>query len=393
MRCLSDPLLSSILTAVNSKLVERLARLEPTEPSGTPQGASAFSHLHQNAAFGWHIARAFARARVRFPVTVLGRDHWLFQAYLLHLNLSKGFDPCVLEAHQLNQQSGRSAKLKALLIAGLGSPVDAHLELVAEKTGIPVRTVAAFEILFFNVLDRHQDVFYISNIVYPEGRMVEFDEDYFETTPIQDLILRVAYNSRDIDLVEHLAGMESADCMKALTALRDGEATLEKQIIGNALLMAKAGMLNQRSVGFQRATTLLAAKHHPPLNTTTDVDGQKAHDLATELASALAAMPTITEVDRQELRAAFHPGRSYWSDDTGKINAFDDDVEVANTSQSVTPSTPMVWFPKPVSAVWRNKDSDRPVILIARMSEPGLPDHYLTNEKSGIPVSEVFFEN
>jgi hypothetical protein len=56
--------------------------------------------------------------------------------------------------------------------------IDAHLALVAEVTGIPRLTVEAFEILFFNVLDSHQDGLYLSNWAYPRGRLVEFDEDY-----------------------------------------------------------------------------------------------------------------------------------------------------------------------------------------------------------------------
>ncbi len=60
---------------MNAKLVERLARLEPRDSLGIAQEAGAFVQIYSNPAFGWHIARAFARARVMFPVTVIGRDH------------------------------------------------------------------------------------------------------------------------------------------------------------------------------------------------------------------------------------------------------------------------------------------------------------------------------
>ena len=140
-------------------------------------------------------------------------------------------------AFQISQQPCLSAKLKAMLMTGLGHPIDAHLHLVAEVTGIPRRTVEAFETLFFNVLDRHQDGLYLSSLAYPGGRPVEFDEDYFETTPIADLILRAAYNHRDIELISRLAGMTEADCKKELTALRSREAELEARIVGNALLL------------------------------------------------------------------------------------------------------------------------------------------------------------
>ncbi len=295
-------------------------------------------------------------------------------------------------AFQISQQSGLSAKLKAMLMAGLGHPLDQHLNLVAEKTGIPRRTVEAFEILFFNVLDRQQDELYLSSLAYPDGRLVELDEDYFETTPIADLILRAAYNHRDLELVSRLAGMTEADCKKELTALRNLEAELEARIFGNALLIAQTGKLNQPSVGLPRATQLLASgrsrKSKPA-----EAESQTPHDIAGELAAALVAIPPITDVDRRELHAAARPSRSYLHDDEGNITACDFSAVVPPASQAVArPPEPLVMFPEPITAIWRNKDFDQPVTLIGRMSASGFADHYLTGGNNGIPVSEVFFE-
>ena len=72
--------------AVNAKLVERLAQLEARHSSGIAKRAGAFVQIHTEPEFGWHIAKTFAGARVPFPVTVIGRDHWLFSAYLMHLD-------------------------------------------------------------------------------------------------------------------------------------------------------------------------------------------------------------------------------------------------------------------------------------------------------------------
>lgn len=375
--------------AVNTKLVERLARLEPRGSSGIAHAAGAFVQIHSNPAFGWHIAKTFARARMPFPTTVIGRDRWLFQAYLMHLNPAASFDPSVLEAYHLSQQP-ISKTLKALLVAGLGKPVDTHLDIVAEKTGISRRTVEAFEVLFFNVLDRCEDGLYLSEIVYPEGRQVEFDEDYFESTPVEALLLRAAYNYRDIDLVSHLAGLDDASFVKELAALPDAEAKLQARCIGNALFMAQLGMLNQRSVGMQRATQLLAAGPHPH-HTGKEADGHAFYDIAAGLAAFLAALPPITETDHRDACAASRPGRSYWSDDSGMVYPIDPTDE-ESTEPIDSNADPMTWFPEPVQALWRNKDHDVPVILLARMSQPGLPDHYLTDTKTGIPTSEVVFD-
>ena len=107
--------------AVNAKLVEQLARLETRDSSELAEAAGAFVQIHFNSAFGWHISRAFARARMTFPVTVIGRDHWLFKTYLMHLNPTDRFDPSVLEAYHLSRQPGTSAKLKAMLMTGLAA--------------------------------------------------------------------------------------------------------------------------------------------------------------------------------------------------------------------------------------------------------------------------------
>ncbi len=378
---------------VDAKLVEQLARLETRDSSRLDQRARAFVSIHSDPAYGWHVARAFARAKKTFPVTVIGRDRWLFSAYLMHLNPT-AYGRCEVEtAFKISQQPDLSAKLKALLITGLGNRIDEHLSLVAEKIRIPRFTVEAFEILFFNVLDRHQDGLYLSSLTYPDGRLVELAEDYFDTTPIADLLLRTAYNSRDIELVSHLACLDRASLAKERFALRESgaEAELEKKMMGNALLMAKLGLLNQRSVGLQRATRLLAARRGP-LDTTTVVEDVKAPYLDVDLAAALAAVPPITEADRQDLRASVRPGRSYYSDETGAVFPFDEPIQTTKPVQSADQSAPIVWFPEPIPATWRNKDSDTPVILVARMSEPGLPDHYLADGNIGVPVSEVCFD-
>jgi len=315
---------------VNAELVEQLCRLERRSADSLSKQATAFVQLHTDAAFGWHIASIFARGREPFPVTVTGRNRWVFTAYLALLNPGAHVSREVEDALQIFQDPGASAKLKALLITGLGQPIDDHLSLVAERTGYPKRTVEAFEILFFNILDRHHDGLYLSDIVYPETRAVELADACFETTPVEDLLLRVAYNRRDIELVLHLAGMTDADRRKELRSLRDSEQELTSQIMGNALLMAKMSMLNQPSAGMAKATALLAASHKQP-NKTDDSEPQEPHDIAGELNAYLASVPPITEADRRDQRAVARPGKSYWHDEDGNVMPLDSDESSPGT--------------------------------------------------------------
>ncbi len=374
---------------MNTETVEQLAELERSGTDSLDQMARARFETQYNQAVGWCIARTIAQNRVPFPVPMIGRDQWVFAAFLFILDPQKYADQHVEEAYQIHQDPGRSVKLKALLIAGLGQPAADHLNLVAEKTGIPRLTVEAYETLFFNVLDRHRDGAYISNIVYPEGRVVEFNEDYFETTPVGDLLLRAAYNHRDLDLVLRLAGMTDAALRTGLHDMLAEE--LESRIMGNALLMAMLGLHNQRSAGLERAMALLTASQKQP-NQVGDSDTQTPYDMAGELKASLASVPPITEADRQALQATAKPGKSYWHDEEGNIMPLDhEDLVEGVPRQTHAPSAPMMKFPEPVSGIWKNKDFDKPVVIVARLSAPGFPDHFLTIEGSGIPASEVFF--
>jgi hypothetical protein len=377
---------------VNAKIIERLSRLEHQSTDDLTKKAGAFVQLHTNAAFGWYIASTFARKRAPFPMTMTGRDSWVFTAYVMLLDPGIHRNRDVEDALQICQDPGASAKLKALLLTGLGQPIDAHLSLVAERTGYPKCTVEAFEILFFNVFDRHQDGLYLSDIVYPETRVVEFADAPFETTPVEDLLLRVAYNRRDIDLVLHLAGMTDADCRKELRSLPESALELTSQIMGNALLMTKMSLMNQPSAGMEKATALLAASQKQQ-SKTGDSEPQKPYDTAGELKAYLASVPPITEADRQDLQAAARPGKSYWHDEDGNVMPLDSDESSPGTKPPAgTQSYTIVEFPEPISAVWRSQDCDKPVVIVARMSEPGLPVFYKTEDGSGIPASEVFFD-
>lgn len=363
------------------------------------QRASVFCQVHSNTAFGWRIARAFACARKPFPVAMIGRNHWVFRAYMMCLAPAYR-DHDVETALLLSQQPATSAMLKAMLIAGLGERVSDHLDVVAQKTGIPRLTVEAYEVLLFNVLDRHQDGLYLSDVVYPNGRQVELEEDYFKNTPPADLILRAGYNYRDVDIVAHLCGVGDSSDAAELGARSDREAELERGIMGNALFMAKLGMLNQRNVGMQRALTLLAAKSSSRRNAMSDEiqasseSPEFAEGMAAELAAAIAAFPPLTEADRRDLQVVFRPGLKVYSDDEGNVSKYYHSSDCSQVATPVDPVEPAVslmeWLPEPITAVWRNKDFDKPIVVVARMHAPGLPDHYLTDENSGVPASEVF---
>jgi hypothetical protein len=114
-------------------------------------------------------------------------------------------------------------------------------------------------VLYFNVIDRHKDALYLAREVYPDTRLVEFDENYMRNSKYADLIKRVGYNHRDMDLTAYLTGIGDHRFLKKLSASDDRESELTRYLMGNGLILAHSNLLNQRSVGMSRVSNLLAA--------------------------------------------------------------------------------------------------------------------------------------
>jgi hypothetical protein len=379
---------------MTQEFINDLACMHPSYSRKTLAQASTIRQVYQSPAYGWEFACDLADARLMFPVVCRGRNSWLFLAYMSRLAPAACRHHDVEAAHQISRQPGLSAKLKALIIAGLGKPVEDHLTLVATKSGISRQTVEAFETLWFNVLDRPRDGAYLSHIVYPETRFVELAEDYIVTTPISDLLLRAAYNHQNIDLVLELAGMKESDSRKKLADLHQLEVEYLRNIMGNGLLIAKAGLLNQPGAGLQRATQLLGMRPQTASEQSHAEALRTCKLVAEQLAATIATTPKTTEEERELLRATARPGRSYMHDDEGNILPFDH-ADLAPDVVRVVESSPdhIEEFPESRHAIWKNKDTDMPVVIVALMSQPGFEDHYLTEGQTGIPASQVFFEN
>ena len=265
---------------MNAYTIDLLSSLSPEWPmkmerAGLLGQQKRFSPLHDTARdrflskyiqtnYGWYIALQFANRGLEFPVMLQGRDDWVHKAYLLRVDPWKNYDKHVLEAYHLaqfvNGAPNLRQHLKAMLLSFRAeSDADSHLNEVSLKTGVSVRTLDAFEILFFNVIDRRNDALYLAQEVYPDTRLVEFDENYLRNSTHEDLIKRVAYNHRDMGLTAYLAGLGDHTFLRKLAASEDRESELTRFLMGNGLLLAHTSLLNQRTIGMNRASTLLAA--------------------------------------------------------------------------------------------------------------------------------------
>jgi hypothetical protein len=223
-----------------------------------------FITKYTKTGFGWYIALQFANRGLELPVLLSGRDTWVFKAWLMNVDPWGHYNEHVAEAYHLAKFVKGSPNLRQHLKALLMSfrpaaTAESHLKEVSLKTGVSVATLDAFEILFFNIIDRRDAFMYLGQEVYPNGRGEEFDEGYLKSVTQENLIKRVAYNHRDMDLTAYLAGLGDNEFISKMAASADREAALTRFLMGNGLLLAHSNLLNQKNVGVSRASTLLAA--------------------------------------------------------------------------------------------------------------------------------------
>ena len=260
---------------MNATTIDRLAAADPTDPQRTVGSLSRtldinhplvtkFSHRYANPAFGWYIAGKFAAVNRTFPVSLYNNDAWVHKAWAMRMRPDRCYDQHVAEAFaiaRLPYLRMLGEMLRASILSSCTRPNDRHNQVrgVAESTGISVYTISAFEALFYNVYDRASDHAYLANVVYPESRFVEMQEGYTKNAEMTDLLKRASYNHRDLQMTLFLAGVGDATYLSKLAERPDREQLLAKQIIGNALVLSYAGMLNQPSIGMSRGQSLMVA--------------------------------------------------------------------------------------------------------------------------------------
>jgi hypothetical protein len=223
---------------------------------------------------------------------MLGKDYWIFRAYLMQIDCVRWHDDSLMEAIAialLPDLKQVKHNLRGMLLSGCGKDQQQHYHALSEITGVSKSTLEAFEVLFYNVLDRQEDALYVANEVYPHTRVCEFSEDYLKHTDVADLIQRAGYNYRDLQLTAYLAGIGDRSYMAKLAARTDREQELTRQFMGNALVMSQTGLLNQRSVGFSRTTAMLAASRGAGKVEEAPAVAGVGDMVAQELAAALSA--------------------------------------------------------------------------------------------------------
>lgn len=215
-----------------------------------------FAVVYSDLAVGWKIAQRIAELDIPFPAFVEGSDLYLRNAYLYCLNPDKYKCKYVSHARYLAANHKLSDPINGLLLCG-----DMSYANIAIELNLDPNVVAAYEKLFFNVVDRHMDHMFIRNVVYPHGRLVEMYENYLENEELGNILKRVGFNNGKDDVL-HFAGFRSG-LLNSL-ASQNMPVKLESIIMANGYLLAKNGWANQRehAAGLISARNLIAAAKH-----------------------------------------------------------------------------------------------------------------------------------
>ena len=153
-------------------------------------------------AFGWEAALSLSQFGMRGIVAFDRNSKWVWRAWKLldhgirqEVDDSRRFVQWAWKIHHdISQRIVRNTLEGALVVAG------ATHKKVAEQLKLDVRIVEAYETLFWNVIDREQDITYLQALIYPDGKLEEMVSGYFQSANVDQLLKRIGYNSGYEDL-------------------------------------------------------------------------------------------------------------------------------------------------------------------------------------------------
>lgn len=238
---------------------------EPSEDEGVMAKrefeAAKFAHYYKDLSFGFNMVRLSIKHDLDIPAQIRGDDHWIMRLYL-YLTLDHD-DPVMDMVYMLG--TSMPEDMTRSVVESLLLCVDASYEDIAQRTGLYVQdglsdvpssdVIQAYEKLFFNVRDRHEETLWLGSIIYPSGRMVEMKDDYAYTETLGNLMRRAGYNN-GMDDVQYLAGLRSG-LLNEVGSIAPH--LLESTIMANGYLMAKNGFINTDNKAVSQARSLIAA--------------------------------------------------------------------------------------------------------------------------------------
>ncbi len=208
-----------------------------------------FIKAYSDLQFGYKFIKVLIDEKIELPLTV--DEPELIDTYqFLKFN---SFKDHIVHAISLTHPSVKNIEdtIKAFLIS------DESFEKISKFTGIEVKVLKAYEKLFFNIRDRRSEALFLANVVYPNTRLVEMEDNYSRTEDPGKILLRSGYNNGAEDIM-YFSGLKPED-FGDLSSSSELAQKLESSIMQNACILAKNSFLNTRSIGIVNAKGLLMA--------------------------------------------------------------------------------------------------------------------------------------
>ena len=230
--------------------------------------------------FAWRFAQSFVEMNRSLPFSAQ-EEPWINRAWDYGMN--KDWDPVISHAIALEAPYHKRERdtVKAMLLIP-----DKSLEEIADYIGFEEEDIEAYEALFFDIRDRMKEKAFIAKLVFPDGIQSEFRENFITQEDLGQLMMRVAHTHGEQPMYA-VGGFKSAGNGSEFNAAEAGH-LMEADLMKNALLLTKIGLLNQKNVpGINHAKGLMMASKQAgsPQKVDDDVVGLGAMGLAFSIAN------------------------------------------------------------------------------------------------------------
>lgn len=217
-----------------------------------------YAYAYADLQFGWNWLKLLIRNDLEFTDAMRHAADSALQRAYSHI-MRRHSDPYVMEAmmiaHCQERQNTRMI-LNALFLAK-----DYTLEGVCRSTGLDPITIAVYEKLFFNAVDRRAESLWLGSVVYPDTMLVEMFENYMspQSSDFAKILMRAGHKNGMRDVL-YFAGHSQGAGLLADAQAKETPERFESLVMANGYLMARNGWLGQKSAaGFTNAKNMITA--------------------------------------------------------------------------------------------------------------------------------------
>ena len=211
-------------------------------------------HNYASVSFGWEFVHHMAMNGKPLPPILDDQDMALHRAYwFIRTGHKPSMDPVmkgVLALRYCDEFRMQKNTIHGYMVCKLTGQHQTYHQLSEMLGGVSLEVLETYEKLFFNIKDRLDDTAFIRNLVYPTGRMVEYNPEYRMLETEEKLMMRAAYNN-GLRMLLHLAG--ARDWFDKDGSAAEFAKKCEAYTMAQCLTLQGIGMGGAREIPYIRA--------------------------------------------------------------------------------------------------------------------------------------------